>query len=117
MSTKTQVLHTSPGGEKLILVQFVTTAAFAYNGTNYYTIELRVLRSGATYYSTIGSLLSLATRSLVANEKIDLFGSRRVPASLQLNYGDALIGVMANAGAPALLANPSFVVEVQSQVR
>jgi hypothetical protein len=114
VSTKTQVLHTSPGGEKLIFVQFVTTAAFAYNGTNYYTIELRVLRSEATYPVTLGSILSLATRSLVANVPIALYEN---DVGLRLNAGDALIGVMANVGAPALLANPSFLVEVQSQVR
>ena len=111
MSTKTQTLHLSAGREKLLLVQFVNSAAFAYNATNYYLIEARVLRAGQTYPETIGSSISLATRSLVANEAITLYES---DTGLRLNDGDSILARIESAGSPAILANPSFVVEVQA---
>jgi hypothetical protein len=114
VSTRTQSLYLSPGGDKLMLVQFVAAAGFPYNGSNYYTVEVRVLRRGAEFPQQIGSILSLATRSLVAKVPIDLYTN---DAGLRLNAGDELIGALSSAGTPAVLSNPSFAVEVQGVTR
>ena len=114
MSTTSQVLHQSQGGEKLVLAQFQVASAFPYNAANYYTITLRRILSGATYGGTIGSAYSLATRSLSANSPVTLYSNA---AGLMLNEGDTLVSYLVSSGSPAVLSNPSWILDIQTIAR
>lgn len=114
MSTKTQTVYTSAGGEKLIGVSFVVATAFPYNAANYYQVSMRLLRSGQTYPEIVGDIISLATHSLAANEADSLYDD---PVGLRLNDGDSLVGYLVSTGSPVALVAPSFVLDIQSFVR
>jgi hypothetical protein len=114
MSTKSQVIHQSGGGEKLLGVRFKTAGAFPYNATHYWTVTVRLIRDGAAYGETVGSRLTLATQSIAADEETVLYDN---PVGLRLENGDTLVGYLTSSGSPALLVNPSFLLDLQSIVR
>lgn len=114
MSTKTQVLHKSPGGERVARVLFVVGAAFAKHATNYYTISVRLFHEDEAYGRVVGNAYSLADRNLTANEPVVLYDG---PAGTPLRKGDTLVGYLVSTGSPAVLTSPTFIIDRQKITR
>jgi len=116
MSTYTLLVARSAGLERLVSAELVVASDFTASGTNYWEFALRVRRvkpDGTTrqsYGEIIGAIYSLSSRSLTAGLPVSLYSST---AGLPLNDGDELWATVTSSGSPAVLDNPSFILERQ----
>ncbi len=81
MTTYMRTVRTALNAEKLLRVDLCVAAAWTFNATDYWTVELRHKRPQDQYGETIAGPYSLATRSLEAGAlKKAMLSSPRSPA-------------------------------------
>ena len=122
MSTTTRVIYTAGEGGVLKSAQILVGAAFAHDGTNYWTITLRCRRAARPPFpaqtsnataETVGSI-STKTRDLAAGKLETLYS---VAAGLAMTVGDSLTLDTAPTGSPAALTALQYVLKGQRITR
>ncbi len=102
-------IHRSPTSEKLLMVLLVPSRDWTLNATNYWTIELRIVRSGQDDGEIVATY-SLADRNLTAGEPVTLYDD---PVGLPAAESDVLRVVLTATLSPTALG--PFTVQAQMQ--
>lgn len=120
MSTFTRFLFRASGPERVLQILLRNEAAFTASATDYYTFTIRKVGfkpDGTTkqsYGAQVGSIYSLATRSLAAGVPVTIYEDGR---GVLLGEDEELWATEESTGSPAALTRATYEVQTQKIAR
>ena len=108
-----RVVYEASTGERLVKAQIAVGAAVTLDTTNYWTLSLRLRRSGQTTGEDVGTAVSTATHGLTAQTPVTIYD---VATGLTMTDGERLVLYVSETANPEVLEDLVLWLTIQREV-